>query len=615
VGSLEIRLPECELDDETFFGAMGLLSGGIEDASAMRTLKPLQLGGSGDDLDGGGERPIDPDNPMERTGTMMMNRDLAREVQEISRDYQSRIITMNLRGNLLTDISCKTLSSLVERSGVLRFVDLRDNAIGEKGIKHMFDSARKNRSIMYVTQRQSGSMIEGHRELGSRRQVAPGETAAERPDSDNPNFSLRIDIRNQEAKVGEVADTMFEQVDYSHFKQKHPEAFQPGAPVGGGGPRGSTAGPYSPGPWGVGSPGGPNTPYGVGAMSPGGYPASPGMLDFEATTNKGQDNYTISWGSTGLITQVEQELGNKENQGKKAGGSVLQRLNNDIVDADRNAAQRPPRPQSANGAVTIQGDLRIGMGAKESFRGDFDDGSLVGDAGGVGGGNSIVVASPRGAVRPDKAPGGNADLIGLIESGAAADGKDNVGGLVDSELRHGGAVGSFLDKEIRDMEQTGQVGQGRLSAGVMDSPYSGHEIVDAEEGGKKKKAKKVSVKTRILTDTKRIYNNKKAFGDLDIPDEAEKLRMSASSRNSKNAETETSKMLSSIPMPLDKGGGSASRSAASSVSRRLNADRERAKTAPSSRPGADKSRGTPAKGSSGGKQLSSLQKLNPGTLF
>ena len=50
------------------------------------------------------------------------------------------------------------------------------------------------------------------------------------------------------------------------------------------------------------------------------------------------------------------------------------------------------------GAVTIQGDLRIGMGAKEAFREDFDDGSVVGDAG------SIVVASPRGAMRPDKAP-------------------------------------------------------------------------------------------------------------------------------------------------------------------------------------------------------------------
>lgn len=613
VGSLEIRLPECELDDETLFGAMGLLSGGIEDSSAMRTLRPLQLGVSGDDPDAG-EETTDPDDPMERTGTMMMSKDLARAVVEVSKDYQSRIITMNLRGNLLTGISCKTLSSLVERSGVLRFIDLRDNAIGEKGIKIMFDSARKNRSIMYVTQRQNGSMIEGHRELGSRRQVVPGETAAERPDSDNPNFSLRIDIRNQEAKVGDVTDTMFEQVDYSHFKHKHPEAFEPGA--AGGAPGGFSPGPYSPGPggpggstWGMGSPGGPNTPYG--AMSPGGYPTSPGMHDFEATAKKGQGGYTVSWGSSGIIKQVEQELANKDNMTKKAGGSVLQRLNQDILDADRERdgtnAQRPPRPHSASGAVTTQGDLRIGMGAKEAFREDFDDGSVVGDAG------SIVVASPRGAMRPDKAPGGNADLINLIESGASAEGKDNVGGFVDNELRHGGTVGSFLDKEIRDMEQKGQVEKGRLSSDVMDSPYSGHDIIGGTTGTKK--AKKVSVKTRILTDTKRIYNNKKAFGDLDIPDEAEKLRMSASSRNSKSAESETSKMLSSIPMPLDRGGGSASRAAASSVSRRLSADRERAKTAPSSRPGSDKARGTPSKGSTGGKQLSSLQKLNPSTLF
>merc|ERR1712196_316002 len=101
------------------------------------------------------------------------------------------------------------------------------------------------------------------------------------------------------------------------------------------------------------------------------------------------------------------------------------------------------------------------------------------------------------------------------------------------------------------------------------------------------------------TDTKRIYNNKKAFGDLDIPDEAEKLRMSASSRNSKNAETETSKMLTSIPAPLDKGGGTLSRVAASSVSRKLNAERERAKSAPSRRPGSDKAKRTPSKGSPG----------------
>ena len=105
----------------------------------------------------------------------------------------------------------------------------------------------------------------------------------------------------------------------------------------------------------------------------------------------------------------------------------------------------------------------------------------------------------------------------------------------------------------------------------------------------------MSVKTRILTDTKRIYNNKKAFGDLDIPDEAEKLRMSASSRNSKNAETETSKMLSSIPMPLDKG-GEARVAAASSVSRRLMRIERGPRLRPS-RPGADKARGTPSKGS------------------
>ena len=42
------------------------------------------------------------------------------------------------------------------------------------------------------------------------------------------------------------------------------------------------------------------------------------------------------------------------------------------------------------------------------------------------------------------------------------------------------------------MEQKGQVRQGQLTSHVMDSPYSGHNIVDSpEKSGKRAKGKKV----------------------------------------------------------------------------------------------------------------------------
>ena len=67
---LEIRLPEYELDDETFFKLWACFQ------AASRTQRnansqPLQLGVSGDDPDAG-EETTDPDDPMERTGTMMI---------------------------------------------------------------------------------------------------------------------------------------------------------------------------------------------------------------------------------------------------------------------------------------------------------------------------------------------------------------------------------------------------------------------------------------------------------------------------------------------------------------------------------------------------------------
>ena len=142
---------------------------------------------------------------------------------------------------------------------------------------------------------------------------------------------------------------------------------------------------------------------------------------------------------------------------------------------------------------------------------------------------------------------------------------------------------------------------------------NGHNIVDSpEKSDKRAKGKKVSVKTRILTNTKRIYNNKKAFGDLTELDEADALRSSAKSKGT----GEKTAMLSSIPLPLDKGGGQSSKNAASSVRGKLDSAKQRAKTADAAvkgRPQADKT-STSSKGAAG-KMMSSLQKLNPSALF
>ena len=124
----------------------------------------------------------------------------------------------------------------------------------------------------------------------------------------------------------------------------------------------------------------------------------------------------------------------------------------------------------------------------------------------------------------------------------------------------------------------------------------------------------MSVKTRILTNTKRIYNNKNAFGEQDNMDEADNLRSSAKSKGV----GEKGSMLSSIPLPIDQG-GQASKNAASFVRGKLasakQADQQGRKTADAAvreRPHADKTSAT--KGSAG-KMMSSLQKLNPSALF
>jgi hypothetical protein len=85
--------------------------------------------------------------------------------KQLTSNYLDRIILLNLKGNYLSDLSCKIVSSIVETSPALRMLDLRSNFISSNGAKLLFESIRKNRTVLYVTQRQEGFMLEGHREI------------------------------------------------------------------------------------------------------------------------------------------------------------------------------------------------------------------------------------------------------------------------------------------------------------------------------------------------------------------------------------------------------------------------------------------------------------------
>jgi len=127
-----------------------------------------------------------------------------------------------LRGNQLTDLSCKLLSALVSKSTNLRMLDLRENFISTAGTKVLFDAVRKNTSVLYVTQRQNGFMIEGHREI-----VGNTKGAKINPDDDNEDFErvsgnpkhpLRIDIRNNNADQS-VIGGLYDSIDYKHMSK------------------------------------------------------------------------------------------------------------------------------------------------------------------------------------------------------------------------------------------------------------------------------------------------------------------------------------------------------------------------------------------------------------
>lgn len=181
-GSMEIRMPDSQLDDETLHGAIGLICGILVNPNRKNdtnTIESNQHGGM----------------DINTSTTVLSNAILSSDS-----NYLNRITLLNLKGNHLTDLSCKVLSSLVEKSPELRILDLRDNCISDVGAKMLYDSTRKNTSILYVTQRQSGFMIEGHREI-----IGSGKSAIISEDERREDFErlvggpkhpLRIDMRN-----------------------------------------------------------------------------------------------------------------------------------------------------------------------------------------------------------------------------------------------------------------------------------------------------------------------------------------------------------------------------------------------------------------------------------
>jgi len=162
----------------------------------------------------------DEDGENDNMNTKTMGSSLMRGPQVTA--YPDRLLLLNLRGNQLTDLSCKLLSSLVSKSTNLRMLDMRENYISTSGTKILFDAVRKNTSVLYVTQRQNGFMIEGHREILGNTKGAKLNTDDENEDFEriagNPKHPLRIDIRNNNADQSVIAG-LYDTIDYKHMSK------------------------------------------------------------------------------------------------------------------------------------------------------------------------------------------------------------------------------------------------------------------------------------------------------------------------------------------------------------------------------------------------------------
>lgn len=165
-GSMEIRLPESAIDDETLHSIIGLLCGVLMSSGGADG--GVGSGDGEEDAQDAAYNRVASENGQGGTNSFMNANStsrLSRTILATSCDYTNRILLLNLRDNMLTDLSCQLLGSFVEKSTELRMLDLRGNMISVTGLKQLFDSTRRNPSVLYVTQRQEGCMIEGHREL------------------------------------------------------------------------------------------------------------------------------------------------------------------------------------------------------------------------------------------------------------------------------------------------------------------------------------------------------------------------------------------------------------------------------------------------------------------
>jgi hypothetical protein len=136
--------------------------------------------------------------------------------------YVSNISITNIYiSNINLSIYLQVLSTLVEKSPELRILDLRDNCISSAGAKMLYDSTRKNTSILYVTQRQGGVIIEGHREIiGSGKSAIISEDER-REDFErlvgSPKYPLRIDMRNNNPDQ-EILEEFLESIEVKKKK-------------------------------------------------------------------------------------------------------------------------------------------------------------------------------------------------------------------------------------------------------------------------------------------------------------------------------------------------------------------------------------------------------------
>ena len=236
--------------------------------------------------------------------------------------------------------------------------------------------------------------------------------------------------------------------------------------------------------------------------------------------NGGKYGYVTSWSPQGLATQVR--LGSRPMSAGSPGGRATGGSN-----------RPPPRPMSAGTAGgRPMGGMGVAIGARAQHARGSDADSEDDDRG-VGGGRSD----------DDDDDDGNRARGGKVNS--SKDRSENGHGLIsiienkrDRDAPPGarfgtGGVGSMLDEQIRQMQESADAGGGGAASRRGAAAAASSSRNNIKGGGSffgdddAAPIKKESVKQRILRETKGIYNNK-----LSIPgdDEGDKHQHAQSSK-------------------------------------------------------------------------------------